>query len=288
MAETWLEECDELIISVDRGQAPILNVRERLTATASINAVHVGNFSSSNHYKNPKWLPVRAAIHHAAERHRHRSDYDWLLLAESDTYLRVDALRRYLLQKQLQPSDAHFIGYCRDTRSPGIHLLSRGAALALSPNLRTRCDPIGREGASDVSISHCLSVAGLQCRMPRDAHGDDLLAVGRETFDEGGKAPLANLSAGRRYCYREEFFSWADGACTSKWRHRPPEVVAATVYYPNFVCCNGPDTYAFHPLKRPDDIKRYHRAFTGSGTGRAHSMLLAQALARVSAETRKR
>ena len=140
MAETWLEDCDQLIISVDREQAPIIKVRERLTATASIDAVHVGNFSGSKHYKNPKWLPVRAAIHHAAESHLHKSEYDWLLLAESDTYLRIHALRRYLLQKQLQPSDAHFIGYCRDRRSPGIHLLSRGAVLALSPNLRSRCD----------------------------------------------------------------------------------------------------------------------------------------------------
>ena len=80
-----------------------------------------------------------------------------------------------------------------------------------------------------MSISHCLSLRTPV--PPRDALGMTCL-LWVERHLTRAAAPLANLSAGRRYCYREEFFSWADGACTSKWRPRPPEV-AATVYYPN-------------------------------------------------------
>ena len=135
MVDTWLPLCDRLVISVDARSSSKVGVlmggrrNVRLTATASIELVDISRPRSHLH---PKWLWVRAAIEHAAATFAlPRGDFDWLLMAEGDAYVRLPELKRYLRQRRLQPHHKEFVGYCRDGRSPGLSLLSLGALRAL-------------------------------------------------------------------------------------------------------------------------------------------------------------
>ena len=178
MVDTWLPLCDRLVISVDARSSSKVGVlmggrrNVRLTATASIELVDISRPRSHLH---PKWLWVRAAIEHAAATFAlPRGDFDWLLMAEGDAYVRLPELKRYLRQRRLQPHHKEFVGYCRDGRSPGLSLLSLGALHALGKPSGIELLPIYIRTRAHVCSRICV-LARLAARAASCPHGSLLL-----------------------------------------------------------------------------------------------------------------
>ena len=198
---TWVQSCSRTVLAARAEQL------KRPTSLHLKSGQSVDVLVSHNHSELGRarlldvWYDVREALRVAALQCE-LSSFEWLLLAETDAYVSMHRLHRYLIGRQLSPADAHVIGQCHHYEefwhglSQGVLLFSRGAVQRLLPVLDS-CEPFGGGkrfagqvpsasgqeaggagfGAGDKSIGPCLQRAHIACEAARDGRGHDLIGA---------------------------------------------------------------------------------------------------------------
>ncbi|KAH9377868.1 hypothetical protein HPB48_020846 [Haemaphysalis longicornis] len=126
--------------------------------------------------RNALWAKTKASLVELYNKHYH--DYDWFLKADDDTYVVMENLRFFLLDKD--PSKPAYFGYPFRVLVKGGYV-SGGSGYVLSREalrliiqegltLYGRCRADSK-GSEDVEIARCLSPIGIQPEDTRDALG---------------------------------------------------------------------------------------------------------------------
>ena len=251
--DTWLAECDSGMLAVSRAQLAHRNVSSIQAAGGKRIAV-IATHEDHATGKLDAWLPVRAALAHAASLLLAERTADWLVIAEDDAYLSIPRLRSFLAA--VAPSVPKFFGACACGRCPGAFVLS-AAAVRLHSNALSVCPPDHKSdrysrglGYSDRSIFTCLASTGLACTSARSAAAgarDALVSVMASQSERELLRLVSHVASGRRFCS-------ALYPCEGGYE------------------CWGAGTWAFHgkPLKRRDVMMQVHTALIGrNGSSRA-------------------
>lgn len=197
MNQTWLRGCDRRFFGVDAAaQLPPRTPHEVVERT----------YAHEDVAREGYWLLVKRTMARAAG--APMDGMDWMLLTETDAFVRVAALRHFLRERD--PREAHFFGQCDCRRSPGVNVLSRAAARRLRfdgcPSYfgpenvtnrasRTVLRVAQNGGSSDRGIDDCLAREGLACTVPVRGRAHLMSTFGSVDL----RALLSDLRRGRSH-----------------------------------------------------------------------------------------
>ncbi|XP_077534709.1 glycoprotein-N-acetylgalactosamine 3-beta-galactosyltransferase 1-like [Haemaphysalis longicornis] len=172
VAATWGRRCTKLLFMSTKSD-------KRLPSALEL---------SVSEKRNALWAKTKASLVELYKKHYY--DYDWFLKADDDTYVVMENLRFFLLDKD--PSKPVYFGYPYRVHVKGGYV-SGGSGYVLSREalrlvveegltLQGRCRADSR-GAEDIELARCLSPIGIQPDDTRDALGRHrFLPVRLESF----------------------------------------------------------------------------------------------------------
>ncbi|XP_068232453.1 glycoprotein-N-acetylgalactosamine 3-beta-galactosyltransferase 1-like isoform X2 [Palaemon carinicauda] len=124
------------------------------------------------------WAKTKAALTHL---HRHYPSYDWYLKADDDTYVIVENLRYFLLDKDPEEPVYYGVKFKKLVKQGfmsggGGYVLSREAVSkfvteALQLEDQTLCPSLENKGVEDVNLGICMESIGVRAGDSRDAFG---------------------------------------------------------------------------------------------------------------------
>ncbi|XP_037269215.2 glycoprotein-N-acetylgalactosamine 3-beta-galactosyltransferase 1 [Rhipicephalus microplus] len=220
VAATWGRRCNRLMfMSTSRSH------EDELQPSVVLNL-------SVAERRNALWAKTKASL--VELYNNHINDYDWFYKADDDTYVVIENLRYFLLDKD--PTRALYFGYPFRMHIPNGYtsggsgyVLSRGALLRLVEQgmMQGKCRSDGA-GSEDAELGRCLMKVGV-------SPGDTRDALGRDRF-----FPL-----------RLEHYFWQDTLPLHWWIWR----YAKYPVRPGWNCCSD-TAVAFHYTK-PDMMYVY-------------------------------
>uniref|UniRef100_A0A6G1SNE3 N-acetylgalactosaminide beta-1,3-galactosyltransferase n=1 Tax=Aceria tosichella TaxID=561515 RepID=A0A6G1SNE3_9ACAR len=185
--KTWGNRCDKLLLIKNGTKTE--EVYNKLIVAVD----HDG--------RDQLWHKISKACEFIYE--KYLNQYDWFFRADDDTYLLVDALRKFLTTKSSPGEPIHFGHRFKPFVRSGF--MSGGSGIVLSREALLRMIELGfrrelsacelkRGQVDDVIMSKCLEAVGVKAGDTRDPHG-------KETFLPLSPMTLLNDKLDRNHWY---------------------------------------------------------------------------------------